>query len=393
MVSRRSASGWRVRAVGARAAAAAVAAMLLSACAGLDEADEGVLAAAATWPQPPPPLQWGSERIDGHDTIGCDATFTGDGGLVAAVTFSAYPTGDYGHIYRRGPGGAWATASEYSFAAAKVRPGKMAFVPDGSGCAVLQRYPGETLSVACPGQREIALPGTTDQFRVHAASVAGTAHVVYHSRDGIVDLSPDAGATLIAGPEASTLFDVAVGPDQRLHVIYVDSTGGQRTRRLYYGTRSAQGWSFEAVPVGFIGNFSGKGAYDHAVALAIDGQGNPWIAAAPTSSDRLRVASRIAGRWTVETVDANRDVSYGGPVVLRFAKSGELRVAFGSETGAWYGVRTGTGWSMSRVVDADSVPMYGLHAFILDDQDRPLLLGDRVANPDDGAQAVLYRLR
>jgi hypothetical protein len=89
---------------------------------------------------------------------------------------------------------------------------------------------------------------------------------------------------------------IAIDSSGRPHLAYVDSAG-----RITHAYRDATGWHAEVAD-----GSSVAGSY---CSLALDTQRYPRIAYRDSTSSTLKVASKSAGGWQVETVGAADDSS------------------------------------------------------------------------------------
>lgn len=125
----------------------------------------------------------------------------------------------------------------------------------------------------------------------------------------------------------------------RVHVAYADTAG-----RMTHAYRDGTGWQAQVVDAS-----STVGGY---WSLAVDSAGNPRIAYVDTASGSLKVASKGAGGWTIETAGAAEDWT----VSLAVDGAGYPAIGY-VQGGVRYAYRDAGGWHSEAVTTAGGPPL------------------------------------
>ncbi len=124
---------------------------------------------------------------------------------------------------------------------------------------------------------------------------------------------------------------IAIDGNGRPHLAYVDSAA-----RITHAYRDAAGWHAEVAD-----GSSVAGSY---CSLALDTQGYPRIAYRDSTGGTLKVASKSAGGWQVETIGA-ADASF---LAIAADTAGYARVSYAYQ-GLRYAFRDAGGWHVEQV--------------------------------------------
>lgn len=155
--------------------------------------------------------------------------------------------------------------------------------------------------------------------------------------------------------DALTQHNLAVDSQGWSHVVY----GGDQ---LYYAWYNGVAWQYETVPT-----LPGSGWW---ASLALDEQDRPHVAFHNSTQHSLQYATKTAGTWHIETVEAG-DSTVGWGTAVALDSNGYPHIAYNSGTQAAlkYARWTGTDWQREVIVGPEGNIQH--LSLALDGSDRP----------------------
>jgi len=171
-----------------------------------------------------------------------------------------------------------------------------------------------------------------------ALDATGTVHLGYLRPEGVVHAWGSAGAwsTEVVDSLGTCDASLAIDATDALHFAY---RAGSSPPELRYASRASGAWLAERVDAAGLGCSSGAAL----LTLEVEGDGTPHLVYSDPDPGRgLRQATKRAGVWTLETIDAGPVVDSslaleadGTPQVVFVDAQGVLRHARRQATGAW----------------------------------------------------------
>ena len=165
-----------------------------------------------------------------------------------------------------------------------------------------------------------------------ATDSAGTPYVTYYDQTTFDLILASRGAsgwvreTVDADGDTGLFSDMLIDGDDRIHVSYFRRES-DKSGTIKYATR-AEGepdWTFSDVAMIDTLEFGFVGARN-ITSLALDGEGNSWIAIPDQS--RVVLAILAGGDWQLETVDEAGDLPLGQLVSLALDRAGRPHIAY-----------------------------------------------------------------